>query len=52
MSRHLSSGKFGAGLLVTPNAMHALEFLGVGEVIAATSNVSNEQLSSEAWKLD
>ena len=44
MSRHLSSGKFGAGLLVTPNAMHALEFLGVGEVIAATSNVSNEQL--------
>ena len=36
--------EFGAGLLVTPNAMHALEFLGVGEVIAATSNVSNEQL--------
>ena len=35
--------EFGAGLLVTPNAMHALEFLGV-EVIAATSNVSNEQL--------
>jgi salicylate hydroxylase len=35
---------FGAGLLVTPNAMHALELLGVGEVIAATSNVSNEQL--------
>jgi salicylate hydroxylase len=23
--------EFGAGLLVTPNAMHALEFLGVGE---------------------
>ena len=37
-------GEFGAGLLVTPNAMHALEFLGVGEVIAAISNVSNEQL--------
>ena len=36
--------EFGAGILVTPNAMHALEFLGVGEVIAATSNVSNEQL--------
>jgi 2-polyprenyl-6-methoxyphenol hydroxylase-like FAD-dependent oxidoreductase len=31
--------EFGAGLLLT----HALEFLG-GEVIAATSNVSNEQL--------
>jgi 2-polyprenyl-6-methoxyphenol hydroxylase-like FAD-dependent oxidoreductase len=36
--------EFGAGILVTPNAMHALEFLGVGEVIAATSNVSNEPL--------
>ena len=36
--------EFGAGLMVTPNAMHALKFLGVGEVIAATSNVSNEQL--------
>ena len=36
--------EFGAGLMGTPNAMHALEFLGVGEVIAATSNVSNEQL--------
>ena len=36
--------EFGAGLMVTPNAMHALEFLGVGKVIAATSNVSNEQL--------
>lgn len=32
----------GAGLLVTPNAMHALDFLGVGEAIAATSNVSSE----------
>lgn len=37
-------GEFGAGLLVTPNAMHALEFLGIGEAIAATSNVSNELL--------
>jgi len=37
-------GEFGAGLLVTPNAMHALEFLGVGETIAATSNVSDELL--------
>jgi salicylate hydroxylase len=36
--------EFGAGLLVTPNAMHALEFLGVSEAIAATSNISNEQL--------
>jgi len=36
--------EFGAGLLVTPNAMHALEFLGIGEPIAATSNVSNELL--------
>ena len=36
--------EFGAGLMVTPNAMHALKFLGVAEVIAATSNVSNEQL--------
>ena len=36
--------EFGAGLLVTPNAMRALEFLGIGEVIAATSNVSNELL--------
>ena len=32
--------EFGAGLMVTPNAMHALDFLGVGDVIAATSNVS------------
>jgi salicylate hydroxylase len=31
--------EFGAGLMVTPNAMHALDFLGVGEAIAATSNV-------------
>lgn len=37
-------GEFGAGLLVTPNAMHALEFLGVGETIAAASNVSDELL--------
>jgi 2-polyprenyl-6-methoxyphenol hydroxylase-like FAD-dependent oxidoreductase len=36
--------EFGAGLPVTPNAVHALEFLGVGEEIAATSNVSNELL--------
>jgi NADPH-dependent 2,4-dienoyl-CoA reductase/sulfur reductase-like enzyme len=36
--------EFGAGLLVTPNAMHALEFLGVGEVIAATSNVSTSSV--------
>ncbi len=32
--------EFGAGLMVTPNAMHALDFLGVGDAIAATSNVS------------
>jgi len=32
----------GAGLLLTPNAMHALDFLGVGDAIAATSNVSTE----------
>ena len=32
--------EFGAGLMVTPNAMHALDFLGVGDVIAARSNVS------------
>jgi salicylate hydroxylase len=36
--------EFGAGLLVTPNAMRALKFLGTSEVIAATSNVSNELL--------
>jgi 2-polyprenyl-6-methoxyphenol hydroxylase-like FAD-dependent oxidoreductase len=38
--------EFGAGLMVTPNAMHALKFLGVAEVIAATSNVSNEHARS------
>jgi salicylate hydroxylase len=32
----------GAGLLLTPNAMHALDFLGVGDAIAAISNVSTE----------
>jgi salicylate hydroxylase len=31
--------EFGAGVMVTPNAMHALDFLGVGKVIAATSDV-------------
>jgi salicylate hydroxylase len=36
--------EFGAGLIVTPNAMHALDFLGVGEAIAAASNVSAEVL--------
>ena len=36
--------EFGAGLLVTPNAMRALQYLGVDEAIAATSNVSNELL--------
>lgn len=36
--------EFGAGLLVTPNAMRALRFLGIDEAIAATSNVSNELL--------
>jgi salicylate hydroxylase len=36
--------EFGAGLVVTPNAMHALDFLDVGEAIAATSNVSAELL--------
>src|ERR1700730_11160203 len=36
--------EFGAGLMVTPNAMHALDFLGAGEAIAATSNVSAELL--------
>lgn len=34
--------EFGAGLLVTPNAMHALKYLGVDGAIVATSNVSNE----------
>jgi len=32
----------GAGLVLTPNAMHALNFLGIGDVIAATSNMSAE----------
>jgi salicylate hydroxylase len=32
--------EFGAGLMVTPNAMHALDFLGIGATIAATSNAS------------
>jgi salicylate hydroxylase len=36
--------EFGAGLMVTPNAMHALDFLGVGGAIAASSNVSAELL--------
>ena len=38
-------GEVGAGLLVTPNAMHALDFLGVGGAIAATSNVSTDSRS-------
>ena len=32
--------EFGAGLVVTPNAMHALNALGVGAAIIETSNVS------------
>ena len=28
-------GEIGAGLIITPNAMHALEFLGVADAIAA-----------------
>jgi salicylate hydroxylase len=28
--------EFGAGLLVCPNVMHALDFLGIGATIAAT----------------
>ena len=32
----------GAGLVVTPNAMHALNFLGVGDTVAAASNFSSE----------
>ena len=35
-------GEVGAGLIVTPNAMHALYFLGVGDAIAAASNLSAE----------
>src|SRR5581483_10337986 len=34
-------GEIGAGLVVTPNAMHALAFLGVAEAIAATSILSD-----------
>src|SRR5579872_1519902 len=37
--------EFGAGLMVTPNAMRGLDFLGVGEAIAATSNVSRGVLT-------
>src|ERR1700739_636433 len=33
--------EFGAGLLVPPNAMHALDFLGIGEAIENTSNQSS-----------
>jgi salicylate hydroxylase len=33
--------EFGAGLLVTPNAMHALNFLGVGGAIERASNQSS-----------
>ena len=32
----------GAGLVLTPNAMHALNFLGVGRAITATSNPTSE----------
>lgn len=35
-------GEVGAGLLVTPNAMHALDFLRIGDAIAAMSNISSE----------
>src|SRR5215467_5653939 len=35
-------GEVGAGLVLTPNAMHALDFLGVGDAIAERSNVSAE----------
>src|SRR5262249_14060218 len=35
-------GEIGAGLVLTPNAMHALGFLGVGHAIAERSNVSAE----------
>jgi salicylate hydroxylase len=34
--------EIGAGLLVTPNAMRALDYLGVGNAIATISNVSSE----------
>jgi salicylate hydroxylase len=33
--------EFGAGLLVTPNGMHALDFLGIGETIEHASNQSS-----------
>ncbi len=32
----------GAGLVLTPNAMRALNFLGVGDAVAATSNPTSE----------
>src|SRR5262249_42817620 len=35
-------GEIGAGLVLTPNAMHALNHLGIGETIAKRSNVSAE----------
>ena len=35
-------GEIGAGVVLTPNAMHALDHLGVGEAIANSSNVSAE----------
>src|SRR5215831_17233640 len=35
-------GEIGAGLVLTPNAMHALNYLGLGETIAKSSNVSAE----------
>jgi salicylate hydroxylase len=37
-----SLGETGAGLVLTPNAMHVLNYLGVGEAIANSSNVSAE----------
>jgi salicylate hydroxylase len=36
--------EFGAGVLMAPNAMHALNFLGVGAKIIAVSNISAGQL--------
>jgi salicylate hydroxylase len=36
--------ELGAGLLVTPNAMHALNHLGVGDRVAEASNASGETL--------
>jgi 2-polyprenyl-6-methoxyphenol hydroxylase-like FAD-dependent oxidoreductase len=32
--------EFGAGVIVTPNAMHALDLLGVGKTLEKASNVS------------